>query len=115
MAPAPLRIRLDERGCASLDGEWQFLPGDATVNEIDTLATTTITVPGLWEAQGWVELDGPAWYRLRFQVDEDMAGGWWTLRFGAVMDTAEVYLDGAYLGDHDTPFTPFEFDVTSAM
>ena len=70
-------------------------------------------MPGLWEAQGFLDLDGVAWYRRRFAVDDP--GGHWTLRFGAVMDLAEVYLNGRLLGGNDLPFTPFELDPTAAL
>jgi glycosyl hydrolase family 2 len=70
-------------------------------------------VPGLWEAQGHLDLDGVAWYRLRFRLDD--TDHWWTLRFGAVMDIADVFLNGAHLGHHDAPFTPFELDPGAAL
>ena len=46
-----------------------------------------------------------------------MAGtdGCWTLRFGAVMDAATVYLNGVRVGEHDGAYTPFEFAVTDAL
>lgn len=97
----------------SLDGEWDFFPGDHELPALERLDPRPIRVPGLWEAQGYVELDGPAWYRRRFDVDD--SSGFWTLRFGAVMDLADVYLNGVALGSHDTPFTPFELDATTAL
>jgi hypothetical protein len=96
-------LSFDEYGVASLDGVWDFHPGDAQDPH-------PITVPGLWEAQGHLELDGVATYRRRFAVED--TGGHWTLTFGAVMDIAEVWLNGTHLGSHDSPFTPFSFPVT---
>jgi hypothetical protein len=110
-----MRISLDERGSATLDGIWDFVPGDFDIASVLSQEPHAIAVPGLWEAQGWLELDGPAWYRMQFEIDEDDVKGWWTLRFGAVMDVAEVYIDGNFVGRHDTPFTPFEFDITRLM
>ena len=37
------------------------------------------------------------------------------LRFGAVMDDAEVFLNGHHLGSHQGGFTPFEFDCTELL
>jgi hypothetical protein len=108
-------IRLDEHGFASLDGTWDFLPGDHALADLDGLDPVPIRVPGLWEAQGWLELDGVAWYRLRFSLGDGDAHGFWTLRFGAVMDVTDVWLNGTNLGGHDNPFTPFSFDVTGAL
>ena len=106
-------LRFDDRRTASLDGEWDFFPGEHDVAELDRLVPQRIRVPGLWEAQGHLDLDGAAWYRRRFHLSE--TSGDWTLRFGAVMDTAEVYLNGRLLGAHDQAFTPFELDPAPAL
>ncbi|HEX8343220.1 MAG TPA: glycoside hydrolase family 2 TIM barrel-domain containing protein, partial [Actinoplanes sp.] len=110
MAPA---VRPDVRGLINLDGVWDFHPGDHDRAALDGTPGTPITVPGLWEAQGHLDLDGPAWYRRRFRLPNP--DGCWTLRFDAVMDIADVYLNGVPLGRHEHPFTPFEFDVTQAL
>ena len=34
-----------------------------------------LAVPGLWEAQGHLGLDGVAWYRRRFEVPTRAGGG----------------------------------------
>lgn len=106
-------MEFDSRRQASLDGTWEFFPGDHSLGELDGLAPEAIRVPGVWEAQGWLDLDGPAWYRRRFALEE--ISGHWTLRFAAVMDRAEVFLNGSLLGGHDQPFTPFELDPGPAL
>jgi hypothetical protein len=100
-------LSFDEHGVASLDGTWEFRPGSRDADAVP------IEVPGLWEAQGHLELDGEAWYRRCFDLDG--TGGWWTLTFGAVMDVAEVWLNGVRVADHDCPFTPFSADVTDVL
>jgi hypothetical protein len=111
VAPGPLQLA--EHGRASLDGTWEFFPGDHAREDLDRLTPAAIEVPGLWEAQGYLELDGVAWYRKRFVIED--ADGWWTLRFAAVMDFADVWLNGVHLGSHEHPFTPFELAVTAAL
>jgi hypothetical protein len=106
-------MEFDDRRSASLDGVWDFFPGDHKLADLAALAPEPIQVPGLWEAQGWLDLDGTAWYRRRFAVDD--TSGHWTLRFGAVMDLAEVFVNGARLGSSDQPFTPFEVDPTAVL
>jgi Glycosyl hydrolases family 2, TIM barrel domain/Glycosyl hydrolases family 2, sugar binding domain len=93
-----------------LDGTWELIPGDHGLADLPAASGVPIQVPGLWEAQGHLDLDGVAWYRRRFTVDDP--AGWWTLRFGAVMDDAEVYLNGQPLGSHRGAFTPFELACT---
>jgi hypothetical protein len=88
----------------NLDGTWELVTGDAA---------RPVTVPGLWEAQVDPAMDGVAWYRRAFHVADP--SGWWTLRFGAVMDVAEVFLNGRRLGGHVGAFTPFELDPGEAL
>jgi Glycosyl hydrolases family 2, TIM barrel domain/Glycosyl hydrolases family 2, sugar binding domain len=97
----------------TFDGRWDFFVGGGDLADLADHEPAAITVPGLWEAQGFLELDGMAWYRRQFTLDDP--DGWWTLRFGAVMDLAQVYLNGRHLGGHDNPFTPFELDPSAAL
>ncbi|HEV2810982.1 MAG TPA: glycoside hydrolase family 2 TIM barrel-domain containing protein [Acidimicrobiales bacterium] len=107
------RLVLDEHGQACLDGTWVFFPEARQLADVEGCAGEPISVPGLWEAQGRIELDGMAWYRRRFTLDD--AGGWWSLRFGAVMDLAVVWLNGRRIGSHDNAFTPFTVDPTGVL
>ncbi|MBW3649759.1 MAG: hypothetical protein KY458_04250 [Actinobacteria bacterium] len=108
-------LGFDERGVASLDGQWEFFPADHDVRNLDRAEGSRIRVPSLWEVEGYLDLDGPAWYRRRFTMGSRRDSDHWTLRFGAVMDLAEVWLNGRHLGGHDNPFIPFEFDATPAL
>jgi len=97
----------------SLDGDWEFFPGAESLDELASLEPASIRVPGLWEAQGYPDLDGVAWYRRRFELDDVV--GRWSLRFGAVMDIADVFVNRTHVGSHDGAFTPFELDATRAL
>lgn len=108
-------VHFDEHGLASLDGVWQFWPGDGERKDLDERRATQITVPGLWEAQGWLELDGVAWYQRHFSVGPIDASLWWTLSFGAVMDITDVWLNDTLIGTHDNAFTPFRLPATEAL
>lgn len=93
----------------SLNGTWQFELGDQRGD---------IRVPRAWEAQGYSGKAGvvePAVYRRTFDVpgNWDDADVW--LRFGAVSYYAEVFVNGARIGEHEGLWTPFEFDVTHAV
>jgi len=106
-------MEFDSRRVASLDGAWEFFPGARDLADLRRLSPAGIRVPGLWEAQGWLDLDGAAWYRRPFELAD--VSGHWTLRFAAVMDCAEVFLNGRPLGRHDLAFTPFEVDPGPAL
>ena len=109
-------MEFDDRRAASLDGVWDFFPGDHQLADLATLAAEPISVPGLWEAQGWLDLDGAAWYRRRFHLDD--TSGHWSLRFDAVMDQADVFLNGASTvipGDFDGIRFGVRFDVRGGV
>ena len=97
----------------TLDGTWDLVTGDPGIDAVPDSPARPVTVPGLWEAEVDPALDGVAWYRRTFRCEDP--GGWWTLRFGAVMDVAEVYLNGRPLGGHVGAFTPFEVDPGDAL
>jgi Glycosyl hydrolases family 2, TIM barrel domain len=95
-------------GRLDLDGTWELIPGDHGLADLGGISGEPVEVPGLWEAQGHLELDGVAWYRRSVEVADP--AGWWTLHAGAVMDDAEVYLNGQLIGSHQGGFTPFDLD-----
>jgi hypothetical protein len=97
----------------TLDGTWDLIIGDPGIEGLAGAPARPVTVPGLWEAEIDPGMDGVAWYRRIFECDDP--SGWWTLRFGAVMDTAEVYLNGVALGGHVGAFTPFELDPDGVL
>lgn len=91
----------------SLDGEWEFsLAGQ----------TGTIQVPGTWEAQGFPRrVDGPATFRRQFSIPGEWAGRQIQLQFDAVSYHVEVEVNGLPVGSHTGLWTPFAFDVTTAI
>jgi hypothetical protein len=97
----------------TLDGTWDLITGDPGIDAVPAAPARPVTVPGLWEAEVDPAMDGVAWYRRTFHCDDP--SGWWTLRFGAVMDVAGVYLNGRLLGEHVGAFTPFEVDPGDAL
>ena len=53
-----------------------------------------------------------SWYRKTFELDADYEGRKAFIDFDGVMIAAEVYLNGAFLGEHKGGYTPFSFDLT---
>ncbi|MEM8620830.1 MAG: hypothetical protein AAGF73_14020 [Actinomycetota bacterium] len=73
-----------------------------------------IDVPGHWEnSSGFAGASGPLMYRKRFHVapPADDQRRWLTL--DGVLYQADVWLDGAYLGDPEGYFAPHSFDITA--
>ncbi len=93
----------------SLDGIWDFSLG----NQADW---AQIKVPGCWEAQGYSKLsDGPARYRRMIHIPAGWAGDTIFLEFEAVSYACQVRVNGKIVGEHRGLWTPFEFNITSAV
>ncbi len=112
----PFRQTLD------LSGFWDFRfdPGDQGGDAgwgAGFSGARPIAVPASWNDQFEDGRDylGSAWYQTRF----DLPWGWSEqrvmLRFNSVNYLAEVWLNGARLGQHEGGHLPFEFDVTSHL
>jgi len=78
------------------------------------------TVPGVENTLGSIEqtpeyyADG-VWYRRTFTLSDSLKQLTARLNFYAVNYIADVWLNGQYLGWHEGGYTPFSFDVTSAV
>jgi beta-mannosidase len=103
-----------------LDGEWLATVADDDVRRsgIGPEATAgdwaPVTVPGHWQDdEAFADSDGPIMYRHHFRTPppEPDRRRWLTL--DGILYQADVWLDGAYLGDPEGYFFPHEFDITS--
>ncbi|NND75919.1 MAG: hypothetical protein HKN44_13015 [Ilumatobacter sp.] len=103
-----------------LRGQWVATEADDDVRrygiglETDDSTWEPIKVPGHWRDHAkFAASDGPIMYRRRFRADAPPAGmrRWVTL--DGIFYQADVWLDGAYLGDPEGYFFPHSFDVTA--
>jgi sialate O-acetylesterase len=59
---------------------------------------TNITVPSIWENQGFHDYDGAAWYRKKFIIPKEMASEDLVLLLGKIDDTDRTFLNGKQIG-----------------
>ncbi len=85
------------------DSGWETKILPAVENKMNTYPT----VPEYYQ-------DG-VWYRKSFNVDTADSGKFIKLMFYAVNYVADVWLNDVYLGYHEGGYTPFAFDVSSAL
>lgn len=81
---------------------WPQLPADASrwyEADVDAAQWTSITVPGLWESQGWNGMDGVAWYRASFHLSAEEAANGVMLGVGRVDDTDTTWVNGRQVGE----------------
>lgn len=58
---------------------------------------------------------GVVWYRVRFQSPESGINHWFRLRFEGVLLHSTVWLNDVELGSRSGGYTPFCYDVTTAL
>ena len=99
---------------------WRVTPADDDLRrdaiglDVDDTSWAELTVPGHWRGHpDFADDDGPMLYRHRFSLPErdDDRRRWITL--DGIFYQADVWLDGAYLGDPEGYFMPHTFDVTA--
>jgi len=99
----------------SLDGKWDFTIDPQTAGQKNA-TWDSITVPGNWDTlPAYADHKGKGWYRRTFQVPLDWKGKHIRLRFEAVNNETDVYLNDQKIGSHHGGYTPFEFDVTDKV
>jgi beta-glucuronidase len=140
--PTTLLVDIDHRPQISLNGPWHYIvdpyrngwgndpkepnlngfarnahpvPGGA-LQEYDFAQSPTLQVPGDWNSQK-SELffyEGMLWYEKDFDY-QPKANTHVFLHFGAVNYAAHVFVNGAYICQHEGGFTPFDCEVTRAI
>ena len=103
-----------------LSGVWLAAEADDDVRrngiglDSDDSGWARVQVPGHWQDQPeFATSDGPLMYRHAFTAARPTEGmrRWVTL--DGIFYQADVWLDGAYLGDPEGYFSSHSFDVTS--
>lgn len=111
----------------SLAGTWEFQadpqpttdklvlqPSGPNIPPIPQGQWQEIAVPSNWYLQGQ-DLSGVVWYRHQFRANDRWRQKLTRLVFSGVDYTADVWLNGQYLGFHEGYFQPFSFDVSKAL
>lgn len=103
-----------------LNGAWRATPAnddlrrDAIGLDVDDRGWAEVQVPGHWRSTlDFADSDGPLLYRRRFSIPEPAEGRRRWVTLGGVFYQADVWLDGAYLGDPEGYFVQHSFDVTA--
>lgn len=103
----------------NLDGMWRAREADDDLRreavglDHDDSDWASVAVPGHWRSSAaFADSDGPLLYRHRFELDALPEGRRQFVTLDGVFYQADVWLDGAYLGDPEGYFFPHTFEVT---
>ncbi len=103
----------------NLNGLWNYaiLPvGKQTPTTFDGKILVPFAVESsLSGVQKRVGSDNELWYQREFAVPSNWKGNKVLLHFGAVDWKADVWVNDIKVGQHTGGYTPFSFDVTSAL
>lgn len=104
----------------SLDGPWRATSatdgdrGRLIGMDADDADWPEIVVPGHWAAQhDALNTTGPVLQRRRFSLKAPELNTRRWIEFDGIYYQADVWLDGAYLGDPEGYFAPHSFDITA--
>jgi hypothetical protein len=112
-----------EEGVELPSDQWLFRPDPKDVGQKEnwfaqahpTADWKPLRVGLCWDAQGYENCTGFAWYRRAVPL-ANQPGKKTFLRFGAVDEAATVYLDGKLVGESNVDWDkPFEFDITASL
>jgi beta-mannosidase len=102
-----------------LSGPWLAAEADDEIRrsgiglDADERGWEPIEVPGHWRTTDrFATSDGPVMYRHSFHADPPADGRRRWITLDGVFYQADVWLDGAYLGDPEGYFFPHTFEVT---
>ena len=102
-----------------LSGAWRASAADDELRragiglDVDDSGWLDIAVPGHWRSHPELATsDGPILYRTRFELPAPAAGARRWVTFDGIFYQADVWLDGAYLGDPEGYFFPHTYDIS---
>ena len=108
----------------NLNGEWEFeldLSNSGAERHLERAEhlSSKINVPFAPESEssgvGYTDFIPSVWYKRSFTLEAENLAGRVLLHFGAVDDTATVWVNGNAAGDHRGGYTPFTLDVTGLV
>ncbi|MBQ9733447.1 MAG: glycoside hydrolase family 2, partial [Clostridia bacterium] len=109
------RPQLRRDSYLNLNGEWEYCVSESADEPAEF--PETILVPFSPESELSGDVTCPRkcdyiWYRRRFSLPEGFNRGRVLLHFGAVDQSATVFVNGRELMSHVGGFTPFSVDIT---
>ncbi len=100
-----------QKKVASMDAGFQAGEAIWAKPDMDDSGWASIEVPGVWEEQGYPDLDGYVWFRKIVRLPKSWAGKPLELHFTAINDMNQTWVNGVQISDFkdqpgvDTPRT----------
>ncbi|RLD79337.1 MAG: beta-galactosidase, partial [Bacteroidetes bacterium] len=115
---------LEQRNSFQLT-EWKFYKGDYAAAQKPRVVIDgnweEVSVPHTWNAKDILNegqnnyYRGVGWYRTNLNIEAPEGDKRYFIRFEGVGLTAEVFVNGKYIGNHKGAYSAFCFDITSYL
>lgn len=109
-----------DRLVRTINTNWRFIRKDVSNGDdpgLDDHSWQIVSIPHTWntkdafdDTRGYYR--GPAWYRKRMIIDQDLSGKQLFLKFGAVNQVADLYVNGHKVTEHKGGYTAFSVNIT---
>ncbi len=109
-----------DRNVRTINSNWRFIREDVNNGRdpgLDDHDWQVVSLPHTWngkdafdDSQGYYH--GAAWYRKRIHITQNLSGKQLFLKFGAVNQVAEVYINGHKVTEHKGGYTAFSVNIT---
>ena len=104
----------------TINDNWKFIPNEisnAEKREFDDKNWEKVSVPHTWNAEDTFDDEvgyrrGASWYRRELNLNQSLKNRKIFLYFEAVNQTAEVFVNGKFLGKHIGGYSAFAFEIT---
>jgi sialate O-acetylesterase len=85
-------------------------------DQVNTADWGTMQCPGMWEGQGYRNVDGVFYFRRTFTLTAQQAAGAAELFLGAIDDSDETYLNGQRVGGLENAYSvPREYTIKAGV
>lgn len=111
----------NDRSTINFNTDWLYKKGDVSGAETADYADESWGYVNLPHSTTFYTTEnkdaylGISWYRKHFTVDESLRGEKLLLTFEAVMQQADVYINGEFVMKHQGGYTPFVIDITDIV
>lgn len=118
-------VSAQSRQVIPFNDAWQFKKGPFSSDQIQFMNQwdakwKDVTLPHTWNAKD-MQLKhndfyaGDAYYRKTFFIKDELKNRQVFIRFEGVGQVADLYVNGAYIGNHKGGYSAFAFNITKAL
>ncbi len=109
------------REVIEINDDWKFILSEMDIEQIRSgnPSWQDVKVPHTWNDKDIQSGDkvtyGTAWYQRDLEIDQEITGRQYFLKFDGVGQLAELFINGQFVGDHLGSYSAFVFNITNFL